>query len=125
MYWPMSCPIQLKCQEQSSPYIYQCSRPSHRNGESSHWICSPKDGTTGFPCLCPPSQILQPWHEVMSWKVMWAYAYPPPALLPQTLQKVQWDQCELILIVPCWTQAVWFPLLRMLIESPLQIPNIP
>ena len=37
----------------------------------------------------------------------------------------QWDQCKRILIA-CWTQVVWFPLvLEMLIELPLQIPNIP
>ena len=37
----------------------------------------------------------------MSWKAVWAYAYPPPALLPKILQKVQRDRCELILIAPC------------------------
>ena len=63
----------------------------------------------------------------MSWKAMWAYAYPPPAPLPLILQKVQRDQCQCqILIAPCWIQTVWFPLfLGMLIDSPLQIPNIP
>ena len=60
----------------------------------------------------------------MSWKAVWAY--PPPALLPQILQKVQRDQCELILIAPCWVQAVWFLLLLgILIDYSLQIPNIP
>ena len=62
----------------------------------------------------------------MSWKVLWAYAYPPPALLPRVLEKAQQDQYELILIAPHWPQAMWFPLLLgMLIQSPLRIPNIP
>ena len=29
----------------------------------------------------------------MSWKAMWAYAYPPPALLLRVLEKAQRDQC--------------------------------
>ena len=60
----------------------------------------------------------------MSWKALWAYAYPPQTLLPRLLEKAQQDQCELILIVPYWPQ--WFPLLfRMLVQSPLRMPNIP
>ena len=62
----------------------------------------------------------------MSWKALWAYAYPSPSLLPQVLEKTQWDQCELILIALHWPQAIWFPLLLgMLVQSPLRIPNIP
>ena len=62
----------------------------------------------------------------MSWKALWAYAYPPPALLPRVLEKAQQDQCELILIAPHWPQAIWFQLLLgMLVQSPLWIPNIP
>ncbi|KAK2180888.1 hypothetical protein NP493_422g02003 [Ridgeia piscesae] len=62
----------------------------------------------------------------MSWKALWAYAYPPPALLPRVLEKAQQDQCELILIAPHWPQAIRFPLLLgMLVQSPLRIPNIP
>ena len=60
-----------------------------------------------------------------SWKALWAYAYPPPALLPRVLEKAQQEQCELILIAPHWPPAIWFPLLlRMLVQSPLRIPNI-
>ena len=59
-------------------------------------------------------------------KALWAYAYPPTALLSRVLEKAQRDQCELILIAPHWPQAIWFPLLLgMLIQSPLRIPNIP
>ena len=62
----------------------------------------------------------------MSWKTLWANAYPPPALLPRVLEKVQRDQCEMILIAPHWPQAIWFPLLLgMLVQPPLRIPNIP
>ena len=62
----------------------------------------------------------------MTWKALWAYAYPPPALLPRVLEKAQQDQCELILIAPHWPQVIWFPLLvGILVQSPLRIPNIP
>ena len=62
----------------------------------------------------------------MSWKALWAYTYPPPALLPRVLEKAQQDQYELILIAPHWPQAIWFPLLLgMLVQSLLRIPNIP
>ena len=61
----------------------------------------------------------------MSWKELWAYAYPPPALLPRMLEKAQWDQCELI-VAARWPQAIWFPLLLgVLIQYPLRIPNNP
>ena len=60
----------------------------------------------------------------MSWKALWAYAYPSPALLPRVLDKAQWDQCELIQIAIHWLQAIWFPLLLgILVQSPLRIPN--
>ncbi|KAK2179293.1 hypothetical protein NP493_497g00005 [Ridgeia piscesae] len=41
---------------------------------------------------------------LMSWKALWAYAYPPPALLPRVLEKAQQDQCELILIATHWSR---------------------
>ena len=45
---------------------------------------------------------------------------------PRVLVKALQDQCELIVIAPHWPQAIWFPLLlRMLVQSPLRIPNIP
>ena len=56
----------------------------------------------------------------MSWKTLWAYAYPPPALLRRVLEKAQRDQCELIHIATNWPQAMWFPLLlKILVQSPL------
>ena len=62
----------------------------------------------------------------MSWKTLWANAYPPPALLPRVLEKAQRDHCELILIAPHWPQAMWFPLLLgILVQPPLRIPNSP
>ena len=55
----------------------------------------------------------------MSWKALWVYTYPPPALLPRVLEKTQRDQCELILIATHWPQVMWFPLLlRILAQSP-------
>ena len=60
----------------------------------------------------------------MSWKALWAYAYPPPALLPQVLEKTQRDQCEIFLIATLWPRAMWFSLLfGILVQSPLRITN--
>ena len=61
----------------------------------------------------------------MSWKALWTYAYPPPALLPRVLEKAQWEQWELILIATHSPQVMWFPLLLgILVQSPLWVPNI-
>ena len=61
----------------------------------------------------------------MSWKALWAYAYPPPPLLPRVLEKTQWDRCELIFIATHRPQAMCFPLLLgILVQFPLRIPNI-
>ena len=50
----------------------------------------------------------------MSWKALWANAYPPPTLLPRVLEKAQQDQCELILIAPHWqSRSVQSPVTRV------------
>ena len=94
----------------------------HGNGESHYWICL----QPLFVSPVPDPSAMAVDALSMSRKAPWAYAYPPPALLPRVLEKAQQDQCELILIAPHWPQAIWFPLLlTMLVQSPLRIPNIP
>ncbi len=39
---------------------------------------------------------------------MFAYAYPPTAILKQVLQKIREDSCHVILIAPYWPAQVWF-----------------
>jgi len=56
MSLPMSCHVQPRCQEQSCPYIFAFSRPSHGNGKSPYWISFLRVGTTSFPFSCSSFQ---------------------------------------------------------------------
>ena len=61
----------------------------------------------------------------ISWKGMYAYAYPPTAILPKVLAKAREDGCELVLIAPKWPQQAWFgPLQDLLIDLPVELPPI-
>ena len=58
-----------------------------------------------------------------SWTGLWAYAYPPTPLIPQVLEKVRTEECELVLIAPAWPTQAWFPaLLRLLVDHPRCLP---
>ena len=58
----------------------------------------------------------------ISWKEMSAYAFPPFALLPRVLRKVEQDQPCMILIAPRWPARPWFPdLLRLAKEDPIPL----
>ena len=60
---------------------------------------------------------------VQSWEGLYAYAYPPTALIRQTLNKLILHRAELILIAPLWPKQEWFPdLLRLSIAFPLVLP---
>jgi hypothetical protein len=62
----------------------------------------------------------------MSWRGLFAYAFPPLALLQKVLLKVKRDQTELILVRPNWPNRAWFPhLLSVLVDHPRRIPVIP
>ena len=55
---------------------------------------------------------------------MFAYAFPPFCLIQRILAKVERDQTDMVLIVPLWTTAVWFPhLLRLLTTNPVLLPR--
>ena len=61
----------------------------------------------------------------ISWKGMYAYAYPPTAILPKVLAKVKSEDCRVILIAPRWPQQPWFgPLIDLLIDTPVELPPI-
>ena len=63
---------------------------------------------------------------VTPWAGMWAYAYPPPALLPLVLEKVADETVRLVLIAPFWPKRPWFPrLLELLVEPPWELPQWP
>ncbi len=59
---------------------------------------------------------------INSWKGMSAYAYPP---IPRaTINKLQADGAEVILVAPAWPNQEWFPdLLSLIVDTPLQLPQ--
>ena len=64
--------------------------------------------------------LLQPWAFTL------AYAFPPPALLPRTLNKIAVSQGEFLLVVPFWPTQKWFPvLLEMNILEVRRLPLLP
>ena len=59
----------------------------------------------------------------LSWKGMWAYAFPPFPLILTTLRKVLEEECLVCLIAPLWAGQAWFPLLLSLVVAPpIQLP---
>ena len=80
--------------------------------------CNPKLAT-----YMSPIPELEAWKVdslVQSWEGWYAYAYPPTALIRQTLNKLILHRAELILIAPLWPKQEWFPdLLRLSIAFPL------
>ena len=61
----------------------------------------------------------------ISWKGMYAYAYPPTAILPKVLAKAREDACYLVLVAPNWPQQPWFgPLQDLLVDLPVRLPPI-
>ena len=62
----------------------------------------------------------------IQWQGLWAYAFPPPALLTKVLTKAKEEQLEMILIAPLWPAQPWFPLLLQLISDvPRILPQRP
>lgn len=60
------------------------------------------------------------------WTRMVAYAFPPFALIPQVLNKIELEQCIIYLIAPCWPRQAHFPLLMdLLVDIPLKLPDTP
>lgn len=61
----------------------------------------------------------------IEWNNMFAYAFPPLALIPKILQHMQKFQCEIILIAPHWPRQHWYPqLLQLLVACPLKLPLV-
>jgi hypothetical protein len=60
----------------------------------------------------------------MSWKGMFAYAFPTFVILGKVLEKALKDHpCELILVAPKWPNQSWYArLLDLLVDFPLRLP---
>ena len=61
-----------------------------------------------------------------SWKGITGYAFPPFALIPKVLNKIQSEECIIYLIAPCWPRQSHFPMiLDLLVDYPRKIPDRP
>ena len=70
----------------------------------------------------PDAIFINAFH--LNWGSLYGYCFPPFSLVPQVLQKIQEDQCEICLIVPFWKNQTYFPVLgRLLIDFPLLLPQ--
>lgn len=54
----------------------------------------------------------------ISWQNWFFYAFPPFSLLLRTLQKIQLDKAEGIVVVPDWPSQPWYPLFQALLIAP-------
>lgn len=59
----------------------------------------------------------------ITWKDLWAYAFPPLPLIPRTLARVAQFPCRILLVAPRWERRPWFPsILQLLDDFPLEVP---
>lgn len=62
----------------------------------------------------------------ISWKGMYAYAFPPPILVPKVLHKLREETSVVLLIAPMWPRQSWYPqILDLLIDIPVKLPLWP
>ena len=54
------------------------------------------------------------------------YVFPPFALVPRCLHKIEKEKVTSLLVAPVWSNQPWFPLfLKFLIDFPILLPPIP
>ena len=59
----------------------------------------------------------------VNWTGMYAYAFPPPILVPKVLKKVSQETCVVLLVAPFSPKQSWHPvLLELLVEFPRILP---
>ena len=59
----------------------------------------------------------------VDWSRELSYAFPPFSMLGKTLQKIERDNADMILIAPHWPTQNWYPkLLRLLADHPILPP---
>jgi hypothetical protein len=63
----------------------------------------------------------------LDWRGMYAYAFPPTAMMIRVAQKLQTtSQCQILLVAPYWPQRPWFPtIVKYAKGKPLKIPLTP
>ena len=56
--------------------------------------------------------MLHPWDPI-------SYAFPPIPLILKTLQKIEKEKIKVIMILPQWPTALWWPLIQEMMTEPL------
>ena len=76
--------------------------------------------------FCSPYPEPEAWNcdaLACSWTGIYAYAFPPPILIPRILQKMKQEMCTLLLIAPLSPRQSWYPtLLSLLVDIPMMLP---
>ena len=55
-----------------------------------------------------------------SWSHFFAYIFPPFSIILRVLNKIEMDEADCVVIVPCWKTQVWFPkLVALMIDVPI------
>ena len=81
--------------------------------QKTSYICLSNSGSSGLGSTCPQ----HPMGNLV------AYAFPPTALLPKVVQKLQSQTCRMILIAPGWPTKPWFwDLVELSLDIPRQLP---
>ena len=111
--WKLNPTIFMKlCQIRGTPEVdLFASRVSHQLPHYISWKIDPfSQGRDAFQ---------------ISWAHKFVYAFPPFALIGRILQKVNQDQCLMLIITPAWPGQPWFPgLLKMYVKNPLLLPAL-
>ena len=74
------------------------------------------------PVLDPNAVAVDAFSQ--SWDDMFAYAFPPYAVLSRVMTRIQAaSRCLMVLIVPLWSSKPWFvPLMESLVQPPIALP---
>ena len=79
-----------------------------------------------LPVFCSPYPDPLAWTcdaLSVSWEGIFAYAFPPPILIPKVLMKVRQENCLILLVAPLAPHQSWFPqLLELIVDVPLKLP---
>jgi hypothetical protein len=76
-----------------------------------------------FCSLFPHQQAVHRDALTLNWSKMYAYAFPPIAILSLVLRKIATEETIVILIAPIWPRREWYPLLLNLsVDCPRRLP---
>ena len=79
-----------------------------------------------LPVYVAPFLDPQAWKidaMTFSWSGLWAYAFPPTALIPKILHKIREENVEVIMIAPYWPKRPWtIEVVELATEPPRALP---